>query len=68
MKDTTSCALTKKNKPTTGPLIAESTIYLTIASLMIAPELEWRKEYELRGSDHFPIIIEVDREIYMKQQ
>ena len=41
---------------------------LTIASLTIAPELEWSKEYELRGSDHFPIITEEEREVSMKQQ
>ena len=32
------------------------------------PELKWIKEYELRGSDHFPIIIEDEKEVYTKQQ
>ena len=40
------------------------TIDLTIASLTIALEFEWCKEYELRESDYFPIIIEVEREIF----
>ena len=44
------------------------TINLTVASLTIAPELEWSKKYELGGSDHFSIIIEEEREISMKQQ
>ena len=44
-----------------------STIDLTIASLKIALELEWSKEYKLRGSDHFSIIIEEEREASMKQ-
>ena len=42
---------------------SKSTIDLTIASLTIALELEWKKEYELRGSDHFSIIIEEERDI-----
>ena len=36
----------------------KSTIDLTITSLTIAPELIWSKEFELRESNHFPIIIE----------
>ena len=44
------------------------TIDLTSVSLTIAQELEWSKEYELRGSDHFLIIIEEERKISMKQQ
>ena len=47
---------------------SKSTINLTIANLTIATEHEWSKEYELRGSNHFPIIIEVEREVSMKQQ
>ena len=42
------------------------TIDITIASLTIVPELECSKEYELRGSDHFPIIIEEERKVSMK--
>ena len=41
---------------------SNSTIDLTIASLTIALELEWSKEYELGGSDYFPIIIEDNRD------
>ena len=37
---------------------SKSKIELTIASLTIALELEWSKEYELGGSDHLDIIIE----------
>ena len=44
------------------------TIGLSIAGLTIAPKLEWSKEYEFRGSDHFPIITEDKREVFMKQQ
>ena len=43
-------------------------IDLIIANLTIALELEWSKEYELRESDHFPIIIEEEREVSMIQQ
>ena len=43
------------------------TIKLTIASLTITLELEWSKNYELRGSDHFAIIEEKQKEISMKQ-
>ena len=32
------------------------TIDLALSNLMIAPEYKWSKQYELRGSDHFPII------------
>ena len=46
----------------------KSAIDLTIASLTIVPELEWCKEYKLKRSDYFPIIIEEEREISMKQQ
>ena len=46
--DTTSCALTKKKKTYYRTFDGnKSTIDLTIASLMIATELEWRKGYEL---------------------
>ena len=45
-----------------------STINLTIASLTIASELKWSKEFKFRGSNHFPIIIENEREVSMKQQ
>ena len=42
---------------------SKSTIDLTIAM-----EVEWSKEYELRRSDHFPIILEEEKEVSMKQQ
>ena len=35
--------------------------------LMIAPVYKWRKQYKLRGSDHFPIIIENWQEVSTKQ-
>ena len=44
------------------------TIVLTLANLKIAPEYKWCKEYELGRSDHFPIIIEDEREVSTKQQ
>ena len=47
---------------------SKSTIDLTITSLTIAPELAWSREYELRGNDHFTIIIEEERELSMKQE
>ena len=43
------------------------TIDLTLANLPITPEYKWSKEYKLRGSDHFPIIIEGEREVSIKQ-
>ena len=46
----------------------KSTINLTLANLTIAPEYKWSKKYELWGSDHFPIIIEDEREVSTKQQ
>ena len=33
---------------------------------MIGPEYKWCKEYELGRSDHFPIIIEDEREVSTK--
>merc|ERR1711976_637296 len=36
----------------------KSTIDLTLTSITIAPEYSWSKEYELRGSDYFPIFLE----------
>ena len=47
---------------------SKSTIDLTFSSLTIAPKLEWSKDYELEGNDHFPKIIEEEREVAMKQQ
>ena len=47
---------------------SKSTINLTVANPMIALELEWSKEYELRGSDHFTIIIEEEREVSMEHR
>ena len=46
----------------------KSTIDLTLTSTTIAPEYRWSKEYKLRGSDHFPIILEDEREFSIKQQ
>ena len=46
----------------------KSTIDLTLTSITIAPEYRWSKEYELKGSDHFPIFLEDEREISIKQQ
>ena len=43
------------------------TIDLTLSNLTIVPEYKWSKEFKLRGSDHFPIIIEDEREIFTKQ-
>ena len=43
-------------------------IELILANLTIAPEYKWSKEYKLWGSDHFPIIIEDEREVSTKQQ
>ena len=40
---------------------------LTLANLTIAQEYIWSKEYKLRVSDHFPIIIEDKREVSTKQ-
>ena len=34
------------------------TIDLTVANQTKAPEYKWSKEYKLRGSDHFLIIME----------
>ena len=42
--------------------------YTAIFSLTIALEHEQSKEYELKVSDHFPIIIEEEREVSIKQQ
>ena len=36
----------------------KSTIDLTLANLTIATEHKCSKEYNLRGSDYFPVIIE----------
>ena len=36
--------------------------------LIIVPKYKWSKEYELMGSDHFSIIIEVEKEVVIKQQ
>ena len=46
----------------------KSTIDLAITNLALAPQFKWTKEYELRGSDHFPILIEDEREVSIKQQ
>ena len=46
----------------------KSIIDPTLANLTIAPEYKWSKKYELWGSDHFPIIIEDEREVSTKQQ
>ena len=46
----------------------KTTIDLTLTSTTIAPEYRWSKEYELRGSDHFPILLEDERELSIKQQ
>ena len=46
----------------------KSTIDLAITNLALAPQFKWTKEYELGGSDHFPIIIEDEREVSIKQQ
>ena len=37
--------------------VYKSTIDLTLAKLMIAPEYKWSEDYNVRGSDHFLIII-----------
>ena len=34
---------------------------------MIGPEYKWSKVYKLRGSNHFPIIIEDERKLSTKQ-
>ena len=59
----------KKKKPTTYRAYngCKSTIELTLANLMIALEYKWNNESKLRGSDHFPIIIEDEREVSIKQ-
>ena len=46
----------------------KSTIDLTLTSITIAPEYRWSKEYELRGSDHFPIFLEDEKETCIIQQ
>ena len=45
---------------------SKSTIDLAITNLALAPQFKWTKEYELGGSDHFPIIIEDEREVSIK--
>ena len=47
---------------------SKSAIDLAIASLALTPQFKWTKEYELRRSDHFPIIIEDERGVSIKQQ
>ena len=51
----------KKKKHYGAYNICKSTIDLIHANLKIAPECKLSKEYDLKGSDHFPIIIEDDR-------
>ena len=46
----------------------KSAIGLTLVYLIIGPVYKCSKEYEFRGSDYFPIIIEEEIEVFMKQQ
>ena len=46
----------------------KSTVYLILANLSIALEITCSKEYDLRGSDHFPIILRDESKIFTKQQ
>ena len=46
----------------------KSTIDLSLVSNVLAPELTWKKEYDLRGSDHFSIILKETEEITHGQQ
>ena len=41
----------------------KSTVDLTLANLIIAPEYKWNKEYKLGGNDHFSIVIEQERDV-----
>ena len=43
------------------------TIDLTFANLTLALEYKWSKEYDLRGSGHFPNTIEYENEVSIKQ-
>ena len=43
------------------------TIDLTLANLTIILEYKWSKEYKLRGSNYFPIMIEDEIEVFTKQ-
>ena len=45
----------------------KSTIDITLANIMIALEYLRSKEYDFRGSDHFPIFID-EKEVFTKQQ
>ena len=47
---------------------SKSTIDLTLVNNTLAPSLTWRKEYDLRGSDHFPIILKETGGMARKQQ
>ena len=44
------------------------TIAPIFASLSIAPEITWSKEYDLRSNGHFPIILRCERKITTKQK
>ena len=61
MTYTTYSASTEEKKSTTEYIMAN----LTLVNLTIAPEY---KEYKLRRSDNFPIIIENEKVVSIKQQ
>ena len=44
----------------------KSTIDITLAIILISPVIKWSNEYNFRGSDHFPIILNNERKCPLK--